>query len=206
MLLQGNSLAIGHVSSLLGVHPQTVRRWCRKGMLPEPARTLGNHRRFPVPEKKSGMTIGYVRVSSHDQKKDLVVQKDSLSEKSSLQNIVLDSVIEDIGSGMNYKKKGFLKLMNLLLSGQVFHLVVMHRDRLLRFGSELVFLICRAFGVKVTILEESPASNPVEQLALDLVEIVTVFSSKLYGMRSGLNKKTRKSQGAQLCSGLEGTA
>jgi len=199
-------LSVGNFASLLGVHPQTLRRWCRKGTMPEPPRTPGNHRRFAVPQKKEGLTVGYVRVSSHDQKNDLIAQKVSLHEKANLQNIEMDSVIEDTGSGMNYKKKGFLKLMGLLLSGQISHLVIMHRDRLLRFGSELIFLICRAFGVKVTILEESPAKAPVEQLALDLVEIVTVFSSKLYGMRSGLNKKKQAMSPAPVCSTSEGTA
>ena len=168
----------------------------------EPARTFGIHRRFALPDKKKGIVVGCVRVSSHDQKGDLATQRTSLLEKADMKNIPIDSVIEDISSGMNYKKKGYLKLMNLLLTGQVSHLVIMHRDRLLRFGSELVFLICRAFGVKISILEESPATSPVEQLELDLVEIVTVFSSKLYGRRSGLNKRNR----AQLCASLGGSA
>ena len=191
-------LSTSNFAALFGVHPQTVRRWCRNGTLPESARTMGNHRRFPAPkpDKKLGKTIGYVRVSSHDQKKDLATQKAALAEKAASQDVSVDEIIEDIGSGMNYKKKGFLKLINLLLTGSISHLVIMHRDRLLRFGSELIFLICRAFGVKVTILEENPAKAPVEQLALDLVEIVTVFSAKLYGMRSGHNKKL---QSTQLC-------
>ena len=106
-------------------------------------------------------------------------------------------VVTDIGSGMNMKKRGFLKLMGWILSGRVSHLVLLHRDRLLRFGADLVFLVCRHLGVKITILEPSPAKNLMEQLATDLVEIVTVFSSRLYGMRSHQNRKSRN---AQVCS------
>jgi len=104
---------------------------------------------------------------------------------------------------MNVKKKGFLKLMGMLLSGQVSHLVLLHKDRLLRFGSEIIFLICRTFNIKVTILEESPAKTHMEQLAADLVEIVTVFSSKRYGMRSHINRQKKKD--GQLCASLEST-
>ena len=186
------------MASNLGVHPQTLRRWSRDGILPETSRTHGNHRRYKIAPSKSGVPIGYVRVSSHDQKSDLVTQEANLKEKASLQGFPVSQVISDIGSGMNVKKKGFLKLMSMLLSGQISHLVIMHKDRLLRFGSEIIFLICRTFGIKVTILEESPAKTHMEQLAADLVEIVTVFSSKLYGMRSHINRRKKKDD--QLCS------
>jgi putative resolvase len=121
-----------------------------------------------------------------------------LKEKSKLQNIQIDGIIKDIGSGMNYKKKGFKQLLNLILNGKVKHLVLMHRDRLLRFGSEIIFIICKFMNVQVTILEPSPATSPIEQLCLDMVEIMTVFSSKIYGMRSHTNTRAIKQAIAQL--------
>ena len=127
-----------------------------------------------------------------------MTQEENLKEKAASQGFPISQVISDIGSGMNVKKKGFLKLMSMLLSGQISHLVIMHKDRLLRFGSEIIFLICRTFGIRVTILEESPAKTHMEQLAADLVEIVTVFSSKLYGMRSHINRRKKKDD--QLCA------
>jgi len=151
----------------------------------------------------NGLTVGYVRVSSHDQKNDLVTQEATLKEKAAERGFPVAEIISDIGSGMNVKKRGFLKLMGMLLSGRISHLVIMHKDRLLRFGSEIIFLICRTFNIKVTILEESPAKTHMEQLAADLVEIVTVFSSKLYGMRSHINRKNKKD--AQLCAGFTST-
>jgi len=186
------------MASDLGVHPQTLRRWSRDGVLPETSRTHGSHRRHKIEAPKNGITLGYVRVSSHDQKSDLVTQEENLKEKAASQGFPVSQVISDIGSGMNVKKKGFLKLMSMLLSGQISHLVIMHKDRLLRFGSEIIFLICRTFGIRVTILEESPAKTHMEQLAADLVEIVTVFSSKLYGMRSHIHRRKKKDD--QLCA------
>ena len=121
-----------------------------------------------------------------------MTQEANLIEKAQGRGFPVSQIISDIGSGMNVKKKGFLKLMGMLLSGQVSHLVLLHKDRLLRFGSEIIFLICRTFNIKVTILEESPAKTHMEQLAADLVEIVTVFSSKLYGMRSHINRRKKK--------------
>ena len=117
-----------------------------------------------------------------------------LESKAKESGMPVSQVITDIGSGMNMKKRGFLKLMGWILSGRVGHLVLLHKDRLLRFGADLVFLVCRHLGVKISILEPSPAKTLMEQLAADLVEIVTVFSSKLYGMRSHQNRKSRNAQ------------
>ena len=101
----------------------------------------------------------------------------------------MDEIIQDIGSGMNYKKKGFKQLLVMLLAGKVKKLVLMHRDRLLRFGAEIILQLCTLLGVEVIILEPTLAKNPTEQLCLDLVEIMTVFTNKIYGMRSRSNLK-----------------
>jgi putative resolvase len=191
-------LTVGELALLYGVHNQTIRRWCRAGSIAEHHRTIGNHRRFEAPNNEEAQTVGYVRVSSADQKSDLDVQALALTAKAKLQNIQINQTISDIGSGMNYKKKGFKQLMNMLLQGKVKHLVIMHRDRLLRFGAEIIFLICKIFNVKVTILEPSPATSPIEQLCLDMVEIITVFSSKIYGMRKNTNTKALNLANAQL--------
>lgn len=106
----------------------------------------------------------------------------------------VDVVIQDLGSGMNYKKSGLKRLLLLLLQGRVKELILRHKDRLLsasvlRFGSEIVFQICQHLGVKVTILEEPPDKPPMELLCQDLVEMMTVFCSTIYGHRSNQNKK-----------------
>ena len=99
-------------------------------------------------------------------------------------------VIQDLGSGMNYYKKGLTKLLNLVLEGQVKRLVLTHKDRLLRFGAELVFSICEAKGVEVIIINKGDENSKFEEeLAKDVLEIITVFSARLYGARSKKNKK-----------------
>jgi len=98
-------------------------------------------------------------------------------------------VIEDLGSGMNYKKKGLKKLIRLILSGQVSDIVLTHKDRLLRFGSELIFLICKFFGIRVHIIHADKNLSDEQVLAFDVLEIITVFSARLYGKRSHKNKK-----------------
>ena len=193
-----NILNVSNMAIKLGVHPQTIRRWSRNGSLPESFRTVGNHRRYEIKAPQNGAVVGYARVSSHDQKNDLLTQQEALLNKAAERGIEIDEVITDIGSGMNCKKKGFLRLMGMILSGQLSHLVLLHKDRLLRFGGEIVFLVCKAMGVTVTVLEESPATSPMEILACDLIEIITVFSSKLYGMRSHINRTNKRN--AQVCS------
>ncbi len=99
-------------------------------------------------------------------------------------------VITDLGSGMNYYKKGLTKLLNLILRGQVKRLVLTHKDRLLRFGAELVFSICEAKEVEVILINKGDENVRFEEeLVKDVLEIITVFSARLYGSRSRKNKK-----------------
>ncbi len=99
-------------------------------------------------------------------------------------------VITDLGSGMNYYKKGLTKLLNLILRGQVKRLVLTHKDRLLRFGAELVFSICEAKEVEVILINKGDENVRFEEeLVKDVLEIITVFSARLYGSRSKKNKK-----------------
>ena len=167
-------------------------------------RTVGRHRRFEVvPTKQTASTIGYVRVSTRGQKDDLKVQETSLSEKSTLLGIKLDSIISDVGSGINCKKKGLKLLIAQVLSGNVKHIVLMHKDRLLRFGYEIIEQLCQAMQVKITILEESPFKTKEQILCGNMIEILTVYCSAFYGMRSHSNKP--KSQNAQVCTTIPAT-
>lgn len=180
-------LTIGPMAANLGVHPQTLRRWERLGQLPKPERTVGNHRRYRLqPVQSDALTVGYVRVSSQDQKSDWERQREWVQNQAPRP---LDLVISDLGSGLNYKKTGFKRLLVLLLQGRVKELVLAHKDRLLRFGSEIIFQICQHLGVRVTVLREAESRPPMEQFCADLVEIMTVFCSKIYGHRSHQNRK-----------------
>ena len=96
--------------------------------------------------------------------------------------------ITDLGSGLNYKKKGLNQLISLIFSNQVNTLVLNHKDRLLRFGSELIFKLCDFFKVKVIIIEQVTDKSFEENLSADVIELMTVFCAKLYGKRSHKNK------------------
>lgn len=193
-------LAIGQASKLLGVTIQTLRNWDKQGLLKPDELTRGGERRYKLESLRNInknivfntdnlKTIAYARVSSHDQKDDLVRQVQVLELYCAKAGFKYE-VIQDLGSGMNYYKKGLTKLLNLILDGQVKRLVLTHKDRLLRFGAELVFAICEAKSVEVIIINKGDENVKFEEeLAKDVLEIITVFSARLYGSRSKKNKK-----------------
>ena len=189
---------IHEAAEALGVSAQTLRRWEREGRLLPDERTAGGRRRYDLarlkPEKFRSQaeavrkTVAYARVSSHDQKDDLERQKQVLELYCARQGWTFE-VIADLGSGMNYHKNGLKKLLEAIIEGQVGRLVITHKDRLLRFGAELVFAICEAKNVEVVILNQGEDTTFEEDLAKDVLEIITVFSARLYGSRSRKNQK-----------------
>ena len=189
---------IHEAAEALGVSAQTLRRWEREGRLLPDERTAGGRRRYDLarlkPEKFRSQaeavrkTVAYARVSSHDQKDDLERQKQVLELYCARQGWTFE-VIADLGSGMNYHKKGLKKLLEAIIEGQVGRLVITHKDRLLRFGAELVFAICEAKQVEVVILNQGEDTTFEEDLAKDVLEIITMFSARLYGSRSRKNQK-----------------
>ena len=127
-------------------------------------------------------------MSSHDQKGDLERQKQVLELYCARQGWTFE-VIADLGSGMNDHKKGLRRLLNDVVAGRIGRLVITHKDRLLRFGAELVFAICEAKEVEVVILNQGEDTTFEEDLVEDMLEIITVFSARLYGSRA---RKTQK--------------
>ena len=183
---------ITEASKLLGVTAKTLRDWERSGKISS-ERTEGNHRRYTVSDllkskKDTSLTVAYARVSSHDQKEDLVRQVLVLESYCSQKGWDFE-VIQDLGSGMNYRTKGLIRLIKLICSNQIERLVISHKDRLLRFGSDLIFMLCEHFGTEVVIINKSTESSFEEDLSKDIIEIITVFSARLYGSRSHKNKQ-----------------
>jgi predicted site-specific integrase-resolvase len=189
-------ISIGQAAKELGVAKETLRRWEKTGVITAD-RTKKGHRRYDsaslqglISRKPSNKkyTVAYARVSSHDQKEDL-----------SRQVVVLESfcaahgwsfeVLQDLGSGLNYGKKGLRKLIKEICSRKVERLVITHKDRLLRFGAELIFSLCEQFGAEVVILNSSEAGSLEDDLVQDILEIINVFSARLYGSRIQKNKK-----------------
>jgi putative resolvase len=97
--------------------------------------------------------------------------------------------LKDIGSGLNYKKRGLLKLIDLLQRNEVERLIITDKDRLLRFGSELIFALCENNGAEVIILNRPIQLEPEQELVEDVLAVITVMSARLYGRRSKRNLK-----------------
>lgn len=187
-------IKIGEAASLLGVSIQTMRRWEALGQVIPDRKTAGKTRYYNVDKLlglkniESDVTIAYARVSSHDQKDDLTRQANLLSTYCTARGWNHE-VIQDLGSGMNYHKKGLKRLLDHILERKIRRLVITHKDRLLRFGAELVFALCEARQIEVVILNQGEDVSFEEELAKDVLEIITVFSARLYGARSHKNKK-----------------
>ena len=189
-------LSIKEASELLNVTTSTLRRWEREGKLIPDERTKGNQRRYKLssirPETlKNRQVVAYARVSSSDQKEDLERQK-NLLELYCASNGWSFELISDFGSGLNYKKKGLQKLIKDILNDKVEKLIITHKDRLLRFGAELIFQICKEKEIEVIIINKSDNFTFEDNLAQDVLEIMTVFSAKLYGSRGKKNAELLK--------------
>jgi len=192
-------VSISEAARILGVSVSTLRRWDESGQF-KAERTPAGHRRYDLntlkksaahrlPTDAPRLTVGYARVSSHDQKDDLARQVMLLTEFCARNGWQFE-VIEDLGSGLNYRKQGLRRLIKRICAGEIGRLVLTHKDRLLRFGSELVFSLCEEFGVEVVIINQSEQDLSFEEeLAQDVLEIITVFSARLYGRRSHQNRK-----------------
>jgi predicted site-specific integrase-resolvase len=129
-------------------------------------------------------TIIYARVSSHDQKPDLERQKQRLLMHAEARGWTNVEAITDLGSGMNCRKTGLLRLLGMVVGGEAERVVVENKDRLLRFGAELVACLCARRGCALVVTGQDASRSPGETLARDVLEVITVFSSRLYGARS----------------------
>ena len=188
-------MKIGEAAKMLGSTPAQLRQWESTGELLPARKTRGGTRYYATSDllgHKSAvadpLTICYARVSSHDQKVDLDRQHAALEAYCAAQGW-RTKVIRDLGSGMNYRKKGLQELLELILHRRTVRLVVTHKDRLLRFGAELVFSLCELQGIEIVIIHQGEQPSFEEELAQDVLEMITVFSARLYGAGSHKSKK-----------------
>ena len=186
-------IKIGVAAELLGTTPSQLRKWEKTGELLPARKTRGGTRYYAMTDilgvsNEAAPTVCYARVSSHDQKADLDRQHAALEAYCAAQGWRTE-VIRDLGSGMNYWKKGLQQLLEMILRRQMKRLVLTHKDRLLRFGAELVFTLCELQGIEIVIIHRGEQPSFEEELAMDVLEIITVFSARLYGARSHQSKK-----------------
>ena len=185
------------VTEILGVTAQTLRNWDKEGKL-KPSYVKSNGYRYYSEDsilsytqerktKKNLNVIGYARVSSKKQSDDLERQVNNL--KTYLDSKYTEyEIITDIGSGINYTKPGLKKLIERINRKEVDLIVVLYKDRLLRFGFELVEYFAELNNVKIEILDKID-KNQDQELVEDLVQIITVFSCKIQGKRKTKTKE-----------------
>ena len=186
-------------SKLVSVSPQTLRNWDRSGKLCPHHRSDSGYRyyseeqvrevlKLPNPTKRK--TVGYCRVSSAKQKDDLERQVENVRSYLIAQGKSFE-IVQDIGSGINYKKNGLQNLIKLIDSNEVEKVVVLYKDRLLRFGFELLESFAQLHDCSIEIIDNTEKSEQ-EELVEDLVQIITVFSCRLQGKRANKAKRLIK--------------
>ncbi len=184
-------ISIGRVAKYYGVSTQTIRNWSKLGHF-KFIRTLGNHRRFSKEEIEEKLrrkaeeknTICYSRVSANDQKQDLERQKKELVSYCQKNEITKIQEISEIGSGPNYKKRDLKKLIQQIMENKVERVVVSYRDRLIRFGLEIIEQVCLYKNVSIVVINEKPKAGFEQELATDIISVLTVFCAKIYEKRS----------------------
>lgn len=188
-------ISIGKFAKLVGLTPTTLRRMHDSGELIPCHISKGGTRYYSTDqlelfinnnqvEKK---VIGYCRVSTSSQKDDLKTQVENVKTYMYAKGYQFE-IIEDIGSGINYKKKGLQELLSKISNHEISKIVVLYKDRLVRFGYEMIEYLCQINGVEIEIIDNSEQSKE-QELTDDLIQIITVFANRLYGQRS---KKTKK--------------
>ena len=188
--------SIHQFSQLINVTPQTLRNWDKSNKL-KPHHTTSNGYRYysheqlnqvlNIKTKKERITIGYCRVSGNKQKDDLERQIENMRTYLSAQGKPFE-IISDIGSGINYKKKGLQELIGKITRNEADKIVVLYKDRLVRFGFELIEYIASLFECSIEVIDRTNKTEQ-EELVEDLVQIITVFSCKLQGKRANKAKK-----------------
>lgn len=184
-----NIYRINEFAKRIGKAPSTIRRWEREGKLVAKRHPSG-HRYFDetdvrlltgcVPERRG--VVVYCRVSRAGQKDDLASQVAAMETYCLGAGIAVDEWIQEIGGGMNFKRKRFLTLVERIGRGEVRQLLIAHKDRLMRFGFDLFAHIAQQNGCEVVVVNQDSLS-PQQEMVEDLMAIVHTFSCRLDGMR-----------------------
>ena len=193
----------GEFAKRIGVSVKTLHRWDETGKLPA-KRTPSGHRYYLESDlaialgqekiKPSRKTVVYTRVSSSAQKPELQNQVLAMEQFCLGKGLIVDEWISEVGGGLNFKRRKFLKLISSILSGEIETLVVAHQDRLCRFAYDFVEYLAEENDCSIMVVNQ-PSSSPQQELVEDLLSIVHCFSCRLYGSRNytkNLTKDIRK--------------
>lgn len=189
-------ISIGKFAKKVGVTVTTLRRMHESGELIPAHITRGGTRYYstdqlkqflPDEPEKEKPVIGYCRVSTLSQKDELETQVSNVKAYMYARGYRFE-IIQDTGSGINYKKKGLQSLIQKVNNQEVSKIVILDKDRLIGFGFELIEYLCELNHVEIEIIDNSGQSKE-QELTDDLIKTITVFANRLYGQHSG---KTRK--------------
>lgn len=178
------------MATRLGVSIKTLQRWDREGILV--AKRTPTNRRYYTEEQylsyvgksqPKGLILAYTRVSSRHQIDDLTSQIEFLKHFVNANGEILDEVISDIGSGLNYNRKNWNKLLlDYVAKGLVSKIYITYKDRFVRFGFDWFERFCNYYNCEIVVVKNETTS-PQQELVEDLISIIHVFSSRVYGLR-----------------------
>lgn len=174
---------IKKAAEFYGVHVTTVRKYAENGSV-KAKRTATGRWMFDISEQLESRhsVICYCRVSSKKQRDDLARQVVYMQE-----NFPKAEIVSDIGSGLNYKRPGLKSILDRLMHGEKLTIVVAHKDRLARFGTELIEHLVNTNGGELLVLNKT-VHSPEQELTQDLLAILTVFSCRMHGLRRYTDK------------------
>jgi predicted site-specific integrase-resolvase len=185
-------LTVGRAAEKLGRAVKTLQRWDRAGIL-QAGRTSTGRRYYEQAQidaflgkktpKRDRVCLAYCRVSSRAQRPDLKNQREVITQFCVARGLANAEYIEEIGGGLNFKRPQFVELVDRICAGDVSTLVVAHKDRLARFGFDLLRHLCEAHQCELLVINDEKLS-PEREMVEDLMTIVHCFSSRLYGLRN----------------------
>lgn len=174
----------------LNVTVQTLQNWDKKGTLK--AHRTPTNRRFYTEDQytkfvgqttdNDRLNVAYARVSTYNQKDDLQDQLAFIRQYANAKGVILDQEITDIGSGLNYKRKKWNQLLNMVMENKINQIFITYQDRFIRFGFDWFENLCKQHGTKIIVIN-NPSTSPDQELVNDLISIIHVFSCRLYGLR-----------------------
>lgn len=177
-------------AEMIGVSVKTLQRWDNEGKL-KAYRTPTDRRYYTHKQyvdymvdgnSKHGKTVIYTRASTTNQKDDLRNQTEFLKQYANAKGIIVDEIFEDIGSGLDYNRKKWNKLIEDCMLGLVKTVIVAHKDRFIRFGYDWFERFLKSNGAEIIVVNNE-ATSPEQELVNDLISIIHVFSCRIYGLR-----------------------
>lgn len=187
------------IKKILGVTQRTLTNYVNKGIL-NPVKINSRHYEYDenevfslINKNKVRKTITYARVSLLKQKNDLITQNERLYDFALKNGYVISEQINDIKSGMNFNnRKGFIKLLTMVINHEIKYIIIENKDRLVRFGFDLMIELCKQHGTTIIIMSDVENKSYEQEITDDLISIIHYYSMKSYSNRRKLNNAKKE--------------